>query len=439
MSARPTRILVIGGGAVGVYAALRLQRRLRPEEAGLTLVNPESFMVYQPFLPEAASGSIEPRHVVVPLRPLLGRRTRLVTGRIVGLDHPRRVATVRPPEGEDLAIAYDHVVIAPGSVARVLPIPGIAQRAIGFKTLTEAIYLRNHVLSCMDLAESSDDPAVRRRALTFVFVGGGYAGIEAIAELEDMARAVSRSYRRVRPSDLRWVVVEASDRILPEMTPRLARYTLAQLRERGFRVHLRTRLVSAVDGNLELSDGTTYPAETLVWTAGVRPHPILAAFGLPMDERGRLRADAFLRVQDAPGAWTAGDCAAVPDLVAGGTAPPTAQHAVREGRRLAENLVATLRGEPPQPFRYRNMGGLASLGLYKGVANVMGVQLRGFPAWFLHRSYHVLRLPTLNRRARVIADWTLALLFRRDAVQLGSLQRPRGPFEQAVVAGAPRG
>jgi NADH:ubiquinone reductase (H+-translocating) len=426
------RILIVGGGYVGLYAALGLERRLEPDEAELVLVNPESFMTYQPFLPEAAAGNIEPRHVVVPLRTVL-RRTRIVTGDVTALDHARQVATVAPTGGPARELGYDVVVIALGSVSRVLPVPGLAARAVGFKSVAEAIYLRNQVISRMDAAESSADEDVRRRALTFVFVGGGYAGVEALAELEDMARDASRYYPTVRREHMRWVLVEATDRILPEIGPGLGRYTVENLRGRGILVHLNTRLESAEDGVMRLSDGATYEADTLVWTTGVRAHPLLAMLRMPLDERGRLVADDCLRVRGVEGAWTAGDGAAVPDpFAAAGTSPPTAQHAMRQARRLAANVAATLHGEPVRPFRYRTLGGLASLGRYKGVALVLGVPLRGFPAWFLHRSYHVSRIPTFNRKVRVILDWTVGLFFRRDVVQLGSLRDPRAPFRQAV-------
>ena len=394
---------------------------------------PESFMTYQPFLPEAASGNIEPRHVAVPLRTVL-RGVRVVTGEVTVVDHDHRVAVVTPLEGPPFELAYDHVVLGPGSLSRVLPVPGLREHAVGFKTITEAIYLRNHVLSRMDAAESSDDPEVRRRALTFLFVGGGYAGVEALAELEDLARDACRFYRSVRRDDMRWVLVEAAGSILPEIGDDLARYALKRLDERGIEVHLKTRLDSAEGGRMRLSNGEAFEAETLVWTTGVRAHPLLESIGLPLDDRGRLVADEYLRVRDVPGAWTAGDCAAVPDLVAGGTTPPTAQHALREARTLAWNVAATLDGRPPRPFRYRQLGTLVSLGRYKGVAKVLGVRLKGFPAWFLHRSYHVAVLPTLNRKVRVVSDWTVALFFRRDVVQLGSLREPRGPIERAMGA-----
>jgi NADH:ubiquinone reductase (H+-translocating) len=425
------RILIVGGGYVGLYSALGLERRLRPREASITLVNPESFMLYQPFLPEAASGNIEPRHVVVPLRMVL-RRTRLITGEVAALDHGLRRATVVPTEGPSYDLPYDIVVVAPGSVSRILPVPGLADHAVGFKSVAEAIFLRNQVLSRMDAADSTEDPEVRRRALTFLFVGGGYAGVEALAELEDLARGASRYYRSVRRQDMRWVLVEATDGILPEIGPRLGEYALERLRDRGVEVRLSTRLESAEGGMMKLSTGEAFEAGTLVWTTGVRAHPLAARVGLPVDERGRVVADEHLRVAGVRDAWTAGDGASVPDLVAGGTCPPTAQHALRQARVLAENVVRTIRGEELKEFRYRNLGALVSLGRYKGVARILGVRLKGFPAWFLHRSYHVSRIPTFNRKVRVIVDWTVALFFRRDVVQLGSLQRPREAFARAV-------
>jgi NADH dehydrogenase len=395
-------------------------------------------MVYQPFLAEAAAGSIEPRHVVIPLRTVL-KGVRLITGSVVSMDPERRAATVQPTEGEPYDLAFDVAVVAPGSVSRVVSVPGLAGRAVGFKTLTEAIYLRNQVLSRMDAAESTEEAVLRARALTFLFVGGGYAGVEAMAELQDMARYACRYYRTVRPEDLRWVLVDIAPAILPEIGTGLGTYALERLRRRGFEVHLETRLESAEGGVMRLSNGVTFEADTLVWTAGVRAHPALARLGLPLDDRGRVPTDEFLRVRGVDGIWSAGDCAAVPDLVTGGLCPPTAQHALRQAKRLAKNLAATLRGREPKPFRYRQLGALASLGLYRGVAQVFFVRLRGIPAWFLHRTYHVLRVPTLNRKVRIIADWTVALLFRRDVVQLGSLRRPREPFAQATGDHAPDG
>ena len=436
----PHKILVVGGGYVGMYTALHLQRklRLRRGEATITLVDPHSYMTYQPFLPEAAAGSLEPRHVVVSLRRVL-RRCRVITGSVSGIDHQRRRATVQPGEGEPFELEYDHVVVAPGSIARTLPIPGLAEMGIGFKTVAEAVYLRNYVLSRMDAAASSVAEGLRRRALTFVFVGGGYAGIEAFAELEDMARDACRYYDGIRPEDMRWVLVEASNRILPEVSAALGRYTIDRLRSRGMEIHLDTRLESCVGGRIALSDGTEFDAETLVWTAGVKANPDLARYGLPLDEKGRLPCSASLAVDGVDGAWSAGDCAAVPDLTKepGALCGPSAQHAVRQAKVLAANLVRSIRGEELRPYKHAYAGSVASLGLHKGVAEIYGVKLRGPLAWFMHRSYHLIWVPTLNRKARVISDWTLALFFRREAVSLGQFADPRAAFRAAASSDRP--
>jgi NADH:ubiquinone reductase (H+-translocating) len=435
--AGPTpRVLIVGGGYVGTYTALKLRRWARAGRLDVTLVAPDSFMTYQPFLPEAAGGNIEPRHVVVPLRRAL-RGVRVLTGQITEADPARRIASFRPAEGQPYEIPFDVLVVGCGSVSRVLPVPGLADRGVGFKSLPEAIHLRNRVLSRMDAAEAAEDESARRRALTFLFVGGGYAGVEALAELEDLAREACRLYGRVRREDMRWVLVEAADTILPEIGPDLARYALDRLATRGIDVHLGTRLESAEGGRMRLSDGTELEADTLVWTTGVRAHPLAGRLGLPVDERGRLIVDAALRVRGAGGIWAAGDCAAIPDLETGGIAPPTAQHALRQARRLGRNIKRTFGGRPPKPFRYRSKGALVSLGRYRGVARVFGIRVQGFLAWFLHRTYHVLMLPTPNRKVRVMADWTLALFFRRDIVQLGSLQDPRAAFAEAAEADRP--
>jgi NADH dehydrogenase len=434
----PARALILGGGFVGLYTCISLEKRLSAREIDITLVNPESFMAYQPFLPEAASGNIEPRHVVVPLRTVL-KRTRLITGSVTALDHGRRVATVRPTKGEPYDITYDIVVIALGSVSRVLPVPGLVDRAVGFKSVAEAIFLRNQVLECMDAAESTADEDLRRRVLTFVFVGGGYAGVEALAELEDLARDASRRYKRIDRSDMRWMLIEAAPMILPEMAPDMGPYAVRILRHRDIDVRLSTTLESAERGCLRLSDGEEFEAETLVWTAGVRPHPFVGELGLPIDERGRLVADRYLRVMGVEGAWAAGDCAAVPDLTTGESNPPTAQHALRQARRLAANIAATLNEEPLKEFRYRSMGGIASLGRYKGIARVFAIRFKGFAAWWLHRNYHLLMISTFNRKIRIILDWTVGLFFRRDVVQLGTLQDPRHAFEEAASVNRRKG
>jgi NADH dehydrogenase len=424
-------ILIAGGGYVGMYTALGLQRRLRAGEARVTLVDPRPNMTYQPFLPEAAAGSLEPRHVVVPLRRTL-KGTDVVTGRVVGIDHAHKVATIEPSEGATYQIAYDILVSALGSISRTLPIPGLADNAIGFKQIEEAIALRNHVLDRLDAASSTTDPDLRRRALTFVFVGGGYAGVEAMAELEDMARYATRYYERIEPGDLRFVLVEATGRILPEVGEEMGLYTLGVLRDRGIDIRLNTRLESCVGGHVVLSDGEEIDSDVIVWTAGVKANPVLEKTDLPLDKSGRVRTLPNLTVEGMADAFAAGDSAAVPDLTnPGHFTGPSAQHAVRQARLLAANLVHYLRGEPMKDYEHKYAGSVASLGLHQGVAQVYGIKLKGWPAWFMHRTYHMSRMPTLNKKIRVVLDWTLALFFRREVVSLGSLQRHRDDWERA--------
>ena len=432
---QPVRVLIVGGGYVGMYTALRLQRMLSRGRAEITIVDPQPNMTYQPFLPEAAAGSVEPRHVVVPLRRVL-RHCRVLTAAVAGVEHARKVATVQPSEGDPYEVSYDVLVMCPGSISRLLPIPGLAEHGIGFKTIGEAIYLRNHVLARLDLASTISDEVRRRKALTFVFVGGGYAGVEAIAELQDMARYATRYYEGVAPDDMRWVLVEAATRIMPEVSVGLALYTVERLVERGIDVRLDTRLNSIVDGHVMLSDGEEFDAETLVWTAGVKAHPILAATDLPRDDKGRLPCKANLTVRGVEGVFSAGDCAAVPDLSQKddphALTGPSAQHAVRQAKVLARNVAAFVKGNALKDYEHAYAGSVASLGLYRGVAEVYGIKLRGIIAWFMHRTYHISRMPTLNRKIRVLADWTGALFFRREVVSLGQLQQPRSEFEEAA-------
>jgi NADH dehydrogenase len=424
-----------------MYTALRLQRKLRKGEASVTVIDPQPHMTYQPFLPEAAAGSIEPRHVVVPLRKVL-RHCHVLTGRVVGIEHARTAATVELADGRREEIGYDVLVVAPGSVARTLPIPGLAETGIAVKTVGEAIYLRNHVLSMLDIATSSIDPALRRKVLTFLVIGGGYAGIEVLAELEDMARYATRYYANIEPSDLRWVLVEASNRVMPEVSPTLGVYTVERLLERKIEIFLETRVRSLVGGHVVLDDGTEFDADTIVWTAGVKANSMLANTDLPRDERGRVRCTPELRVQDLPGVFSAGDCAAVPDLSRieqdpHATTSPSAQHAVRQAKVLADNVLGHLRDKPMRAYRHKYAGSVASLGLYRGVAEIYGVRLRGIVAWFMHRTYHVSRMPTFNRKARVLADWTLALFFRREVVSLGQIHDPRAEFSRVAAPPPP--
>ncbi|MHA6780293.1 NAD(P)/FAD-dependent oxidoreductase [Pseudonocardia saturnea] len=432
--ARNTRIVVVGGGYVGMYTALRLQKKLRRNEAEITVIDPQPHMTYQPFLPEAAAGSIEPRHVVVPLRKVL-RKCHHLTGRVTRIDHAQREVTAELVAGHVTTVGYDVLVVAPGSVARTLPIPGLAEQGIAFKTVGEAIYLRNHVLSRLDAAATTIDPALRRRLLTFLVVGGGYAGIEALAELADMARYASRYYENINREDVRWILVEAANRIMPEVGPKMGRYTVERLLDADIEVNLDTRVKTMVGGHVELDDGQSFDADTIIWTAGVKPNPMLENTDLPRDERGRVVCSAELQVVDMPGVFCAGDCASVPDLSKedpDAKTSPSAQHAVRQAKTLADNIVAHVRQRPLKQYKHNYAGSVASLGLYKGVAEIYGIKLRGIIAWFMHRTYHVSRMPTWNRRIRIVFDWTGALFLGREVVSLGQINDPRADFHRVA-------
>ena len=448
---RPPRVVIAGGGYVGFCTARALRARLGTDQVEIAIIDPRPYMTYQPFLPEVAAGSIQPRHVIASHRRSLAGCT-IITGSVTGIDHASRTVTIAPPvpgstqeEGKPYQIGYDHLVLALGAEARTLPIPGLAEQALGFKQVEEALALRNRVLSRIEDAASTWDAERRRRLLTFVFVGGGFAGVEAIAELEDMARALVATVDSVEQADVRFILVEGSRRILPELTEELSGYGLEQLRERGIDVRLNTFLNSCVDGHVVLSDGTEFDADTIVWTAGVKAAPVLqTASDLPIDARGRVTALPTLQVarDGAPveGAWAAGDCAAVPDLTSEdpeATCAPTAQHAVRQAKLLADNLVAVLaagdeNGVPLKSYAHANLGTVASLGIGKGVARIMGRDLRGFTAWTAHRGYHVYAMPTLNRKVRIMMDWLAAVVFRRDLASFGSIAEPGAAFATAA-------
>jgi NADH dehydrogenase len=433
--ARATRIVIVGGGYVGMYTALRLQKKLRGGEAEITVIDPQPNMTYQPFLPEAAAGSIEPRHVVVPLRRVL-RKCQVLTGRVTAISNADREVTVALADGHVTALGFDVLVVAPGSVARTLPIPGLAEHGIAFKTIGEAIFLRNHVLARLDAADTTIDPVLRRRLLTFMVVGGGYAGVEALAELADMARHASKYYPTIDRDDIRWILVEATGRIMPEVSPKMGRYTVERLLDSDIEVNLDTRVKSMVGGHVELDDGQEFDTDTIIWTAGVKPSPMLDHTDLPRDDRGRLDCHATLQVRDLPGVFSAGDCAGVPDLSKDdpeARTSPSAQHAVRQAKVLADNVVAHLRQRPLKEYKHSYAGSVASLGLYKGVAEIYGVKLRGIVAWFMHRTYHVSRMPTWNRRIRIVFDWTGALVLGREVVSLGQINEPKAEFERVAA------
>ena len=405
--------LILGGGFAGSYVARLLGR------AGATVVSPENFMLYTPMLPEAASGTLEPRHVVVPLR-VMCRHAELLLGRATALDEACRTVSVTSESG-DFDVRYERLVIALGSIARTLPIPGLAEHGLGFKNLADAITLRNHVLRRLEAAVASDSGAAARAQLSFVFVGAGYAGVEALAELSDLVRDALRYYPRLRGITQRWILVDAAPKILPEIPMRLGDYAARELARRGVDIRVSTTLESVEADAATLSDGERIPTKTLVWTAGVRANPFLRELGLPLDDRGHVVVDSTLRVEGRDDVWALGDCARVPnEATPDRPDPPTSQHALRQARRLAKNLQGDIR-----PYRYRMLGQVATLGRHRGLADVLGLRLRGFPGWFVTRTYHLYQLPLLTRKLRVVTDWTVALFFRRDIAELGLLsERP---------------
>jgi NADH:ubiquinone reductase (H+-translocating) len=419
-----TRILIAGGGFGGFYAARSLERIATVRSAHVTLVNDANFMLYTPLLPGAAGATLDPRHVVVPLRSQL-RRTALVIGSVTGADSERRVLGVRRVDGEQLELGYDHLLVALGSISRTLPIPGLAEHATGLKSLSDATALRNQVLTCLDIAESLEDPVRRAEYLGFVFVGAGYAGVEGLAELQDFAAQAIELYPRCRAEGMRWVLVEARERIMPEVPPTLSAFAVRELRGRGIEINTSTTLAAVTARGATLSSGEQIAARTVVWTAGVKPSPVVGSLGLPLDDGGRILTDSQMRVAGHPGVWAIGDCAAVPDPARRGHAcPPTAQHAIRQGRLVARNIAAALELRPGRPFRYRTAGVVAELGHNSAVAITLGVRWRGLPAWFIARTYHLLLMPGFGRKLRLLADWNVALLFGRDASSPGRLGSP---------------
>jgi NADH dehydrogenase len=419
-------VLILGGGFGGLTAARRLERKLPAQAARVTLVNDVNFMLYTPLLPGAAGGTLEPRHVVVPLREHL-HRTELHLGTVLGADPARRVVRVRSLGGREEELRYDQMIVALGSTSRTLPIPGLAEHALGFKTLSEAIALRNRLLQSLEQAEIERDETVRRALLTYVFVGAGYAGLEGLAEMQDFAADVIERYPRSRLHGLRFLLVEAKDRVMTEIQPDLAAFASAELRRRGIEIHTSTTVERVTADAVELSTGELVPTRTVAWTAGVKPHPVVAELGLPLGPAGRIDTDRFCAVDGWPGVWAIGDAAGVPDPASkGNPSPPTAQHVVRQAKVAADNVGHALAGEPQRrrPFRYRTLGVFVDMGRHQAVASTAGIKWRGFPAWFLARTYHLALMPGNARRARLVTDWTTGLVFGRDGAELGQLGHP---------------
>jgi NADH dehydrogenase len=420
-------VLILGGGYGGLYAARKLERLLPAHSANITVVNDVNFMLYTPLLPGAAGGTLEPRHVVVPLREEL-KWANIYRGHVLSADPAERAVQVRSAAGREQTLHYDQLVVAVGSISRTLPIPGLAEHAVGFKTLSEAIALRNRLILALETAESVEDDETRTALLTFVVVGAGYAGLEGIAELQDLAADLVDLYPRSRLHGLRFLLVEARDRVMPEISADLAAAATGELRRRGIEVLTNTTVQRVGETSVELSTGEVVPTRTVAWTAGVKPHPVVTRLGLPLDDGGRIRTDRYCQVEGFTDVWAIGDAAAIPDPARPGQpSPPTAQHALREATTVARNLAAAI-GDSGQArkhaFTYKTLGVFVDMGRHQAVAETLGIKWRGFPAWFLARSYHLAMMPGSKRRLRLVTDWTVGLLFGRDASELGQLGHP---------------
>ncbi|MBN9606350.1 MAG: FAD-dependent oxidoreductase [Actinomycetales bacterium] len=441
------RILIVGGGYAGFYTAKKLEKHLARGEAEVTMVDPVPYMTYQPFLPEVAAGSIDPRHAIVDHRRHL-KRTNVVTASVTRIDHASKQAEITPAVGEPWMQEYDDVIVTAGAVTRTFPIPGVADQAIGLKAIEEAMWIRDRLVG--NFAKAANLPAgpERDRLLTVVVVGGGFAGIEIYAELRSFASALLGRYPGLSSDDVHFHLIEAMGRIMPEVSLKTAGWVIKNLEQRDAKIHLDTQLASAVDGKIELSTGETFESDLIVWTAGVMAAPMIGkTTDLPTDQRGRLTVQADLRVIDAdgnvvPGAWGAGDVAAVPDLSGDSPLPdstcvPNAQHAVRQGKRMAKNLAADIRGEKPVDYFHHYAGAVAGLGLYVGAFQYKKLGITGLIAWFMHRGYHGFAMPMWERKARVFSNWIVNFFWKRDLVGIPARDEPRAAF--ASVAARPKG
>jgi NADH dehydrogenase len=400
---------------------------------GATIVNAQNSMLFTPMLPEVAAGVIEMRNAMTPLA-MVCPHAEVIPGRVNELDLTNRRADVETDGGLHLTIEYDQVVVGVGAVPRTYPIPGLIEHAVGCTTVLDALYLRNQLLRLLAAAAVEPDPDRRTRHLTFVFVGGGYAGVEALAELRHLAQDALRYHPTLRGVPQRWVLVDAAPTILGEIPTHLGQYVRDLLVQQGVDLHLSTRLDQVVKGRVSLSDGTELDTGLLVWTAGVKANPIVVRFGLPLDDRGRVRVGPTLQVDGNDNVWALGDCAAVPNAATPGEVdPPTSQHAMRQARQLSANLMALQSGRPLGTYRFRSLGQVATLGRKEGIADVRGVRLSGLPGWLAARSVHLLQVPGASRRLGVVSDWILSLLFPGNIVTVAGLVDP-----PTIAAGSAR-
>ena len=428
----PQKILIIGGGYAGFYAAWKLEKLLKRGEAEVTLVDPLPYMTYQPFLPEVAAGSIEARHVVVSHRQHL-RKTNLVSGKLSKVNHKTKKATIAIEGGKPVNLDYDQIVMTAGAVTRTFPIKGIAETAIGMKTIEEAVEVRNRLVGNFERAAAlPKNSKLRQRLLTTVVVGGGFAGIETFAELRSAATYLLRYYPQIEFDEIEFHLIEAMGRIMPEVSLITSEWVINNLAKRNAKIHLNTQLESADGGVIKLSTGESFESDLIIWTAGVAAAPVAKNTTFPLDARMRITANAKLQIVDGEkplgDAWTAGDVSAVPDLSGGGVGGycvPNAQHAVRQAKLLAKNIVASIRGEEPRQYIHKNLGAVAGLGIGVGAFQSGKLGLTGFVAWLMHRGYHGLAMPTWERKIRVVSGWVWNLFLGRDLVSLEQVRSPR--------------
>lgn len=419
-----TKVLILGGGFGGVYAAMALEKLLKKDTSvEISLISKENYLVFQPMLPEVISGSIGILDTISPIRRLCPR-TNLYTREVESIDLKNRVVTtssgIRPRPSH---IEYDHLIIALGNVTRFSGQPGLEEHALPFKYLGDALVIRNHMIHALEEADIESDPEVRGALLTFVVAGGGFSGVEAVAELNDFVRAVSGSFRNINPREIQVVLLHGGPLILPEFPDNLARFAQSLLQRRAVDIRLNTRLVGATADYALLNGGQKIPTKTLVSTVPSAPNPVVAH--LPCKKKkGKIVVNEYLEVEDYPGVWAVGDCAWVPDYKTDQASPPTAQHAIREAHCLAHNVLATIRGESKKPFAFNGFGKMAALGHHSAVGEVLGFKVSGFLAWLMWRTVYLMKLPGLDRKVRVATDWSLDLILPPDIVQIKTQRSP---------------
>ena len=431
------RILILGGGYAGLYAAKSLQNQ-SDALLEITVVDANPYMTYQPLLPEVAGGHVNPADVTIDLRRTL-RHCTVLRGTVTDLDVEQKTANIDLLNDHEISIDYDQVILALGAVTRVFPTPGLKENAVGFKTVEEAVYTHNRVLEQVARAAETTDEAEKRKALTFVFVGGGYTGVEALSELSDLSKNAVRNNPSLDESDLHWVLIEALDRVAPEVGPELSKWTLQALRDRGIDIRLETTIESCENGDVVLKGGEVIPANTIVWTAGVQPNPLYKSTNVPLGPKGHVIANAHLQVtrEDGSivdGAWALGDNAQVPDLTAAKQPayyPPNAQNAMRQAPVAAKNVVSSILSRPLVEYRHESLGTIASYGIGHGAANVKGIKLKNLPAWLMHRAYHGAVIPTFHRKIRVFVGWFAEALTSRETTAMTALETPRKAFTAA--------